>query len=108
MIQSVMTVPEVVECISIGEALVVCSHCMTQQCCCTLEMIAMGSHVTVQVATLGKSCITDLTLVRFLSSMGSVVLGEGGAIGKTLAAGTALVGSVSRMGPHVSGDGTAL
>lgn len=64
--------------------------------------------MTIQVATLGEACITNLALVRFFSGMGPVMLGKGGAVGKALATGTAFIRAVSRVCPHVSGDGTAL
>lgn len=68
----------------------------------------MSSHVAVQVATLGESCITDLTLVRFFSCVCPVVFREGGAIGKALPTHVALVRSVPGVSPHVSRDGAAL
>ena len=42
-----------------------------------LKVVAMGTHVTIQVATLGESCITDLALVWFFASVGTVMLGKG-------------------------------
>lgn len=71
-------------------------------------MVPMCPHVTVQIATLRKTCVTDLALVRFLPSMGAVVLSEGGAVSKTFAACTAFVRAIPRVCPHMSGDGTAL
>ena len=84
------------------------SDCMTQQRSSVLEMITMCTHVTIQVAALRESCVTDLALVRLLPRMGPVMLGEGGAVGKTLATGTAFVRPIPRVGPHVGGHGTAL
>lgn len=42
-------------------------------CLCPLEVIAMGSHVSVEVARLRKSRVTDFTLVGLLSRVGPVV-----------------------------------
>ncbi len=68
-------------------------HCMSKHA--TLEVVAMGPHMTIQVATLGETCITDLALVGFFASMGAIMLGKGGTISESFATGTALVGAVS-------------
>ena len=44
--------------------------------CSTLEVISVCSHVSIQVATLRESSITDLALVRLFSSVRSVVFSK--------------------------------
>lgn len=61
----------------------------------SLEVIAMCSHMAIQVSTLRESGITNLALVRFLPCVSTVVLGKGRAICKALATGSAFVGSVT-------------
>ena len=66
------------------------------------KVVAVGSHVTIQVAALGESCIANLALIRFFPGVGTVMLGKGRAIGKPFPTGTAFVGAISRVCPHVS------
>ena len=71
-------------------------------------MISVSSHVTIQVPTLRKTSIADLTLVRFFSCVRSVVLCKSGAVSEPFTAHIALVGSVSRVGSHVRRHRAAL
>lgn len=66
------------------------------------KVVAMGSHMTIQVAALGESCIADLALIGFFPSVGTIMLGKGRAVGKPFPTSTAFVGAVSRVCPHVS------
>lgn len=73
-----------------------------------LKVIPVCTHVTIEVTTLGKTCITDLALVRFFPSVGAKMLRQSGAVGKSLAAHIALVRAIPRVSTHVSGNRTAL
>lgn len=71
-------------------------------------MIPVSAHVSVEIARLRESGITDLALVGFFPCVGAVVLSEGGAIGETLTACVTLVRPVSRMRAQMGGDRAAL
>ena len=65
-------------------------------------MISVCSHVSIQVATLRESSITDFALVRLFSSVRSVVLSERWAVGESFATNVAFVRSIAGVGPHMS------
>lgn len=71
-------------------------------------VVAMGTHVPVQVPGLGETGLAYLALVRLLPGVGAVVLGEGGAVGEPLVTHVALVGTVPGVGPHVCRHGRGL
>ena len=78
------------------------------QNCRTLKVISVCAHMTVEVATLRKSSIAYLALIRLFSSMSTEVLCQCGAVGKSFIANVALVRSISRVCTHVSSHGTTL
>ena len=66
--------------------------------------VSVSFQVSVQVATLRKPGITDVTMIGLFSRVCSKVLGQSGAVCKGFAAQGALVGSLSIVGPQVSSD----
>ena len=75
---------------------------------CSLEVIPVSAHVSVEVSRLRKSRVTDFTLVGLLSGVGPVVFCQSGAVGKALSAHVAFVGAFTRVRSHVCRHGGTL